>query len=65
MPSDIRIKTDYGHYSSSFLREGDRLFVEERLTLLANQIPVTKYSLFYDFIKSIIDYKKKTAIVIK
>lgn len=65
IPEGITIESEYGWYSTVYLKEGDRLIVKEKFTLFANEIPIDKYTDFYQFIEQISAHKKKTAILIK
>jgi transglutaminase-like putative cysteine protease len=65
IPEGIIIKTIYGQYSTEYLRENNLIVCHEKLTIPDNDISVDKYPEFYSFIQSIIDHKKKSAILIK
>ncbi len=65
IPEEINLESEYGRYYTVYLKEGDKLIVDERFTLFANKIPIDKYRDFYQFIESINNHKKKTVILIK
>ena len=65
IPESFFIESDFGLYSSDFSRENNSIIVYEKFTLLDNDIPIDEYSEFFSFIQSIIDQKKKSAILIR
>ena len=65
IPESVFIKSDYGLYSFDFCRENNSIIAYENFTLFHNDIPIDEYPEFYSFIQSIIDQKKRTAILIK
>lgn len=65
IPERINIKNKYGQYSADYYQKGNELIVEERFILFDNNISIEEYSNFFEFIDSVNNYKKKTAIIIK
>jgi hypothetical protein len=65
IPEGISIYSTYGHYSTEYILESSSVAIYEKLTLRDNDISVQEYPEFYSFIQSIIDHKKKSAILIK
>ena len=65
LPENITIEHTHGFYQTSYRQKGDNVIVNERFTLYANEIKLDQYKKFYDFLDSIIQYKKKSAIILK
>ena len=65
LPKGIHIEGPYGQYTTSYTRGNSTLTVQEKFTLLTNEIPINQYQEFYSFIDSIIAHKKRSAILLK
>ena len=65
LPDDIKLEGKYGWYEASYLKQGDELQVTEHFALHAGTISVEDYPSFYQFIQTIVAYKKKSAILIR
>ncbi|MEQ8337660.1 MAG: DUF3857 domain-containing protein [Cyclobacteriaceae bacterium] len=65
LPDEIEIETDYGYYSTLYVKKGDAIEVIESFVLKENEIPIEDYTSLYDFLQAIIEVKKKSAILIQ
>jgi hypothetical protein len=65
LPEGIHIENTYGEYFTSYNRENNKVIVHESFTLLDNDISINQYTEFHSFIQSIINHKKKSAILLK
>lgn len=65
LPEGISIKTVFGEYSTEYIISNDLIICNENFTLFDNNIPIKNYPEFYSFIQSIINHKKKSAILLE
>lgn len=65
LPKSINLKSEYGEYSASYFITGKGVEVNEKFTLYDGDISLQEYPIFYSFIKSILDYKKRSTILIQ
>ena len=65
IPKSIDIDSDYGFYQTSYNIIDKGIEIKEIFTLYSGDYTLEEYPKFYSFIKSIIEYKKNSAIAIK
>ena len=65
LPKNIQIDNEYGSYSASYNYSNHKITVNEGFMLYPKQIIRDEYEKFYHFIESIIEHKKKSAILLK
>lgn len=65
IPDKISLNSNYGKYTVEYLVKNNSIEVVEHLILYSGDITLKKYPLLFSFIKSIKDYKRKSAILIQ
>ncbi len=65
LPENVALDSKYGRYTASYVFKNHKIEVKEHLVINSGDIVLDEYSNFYNFIKSIFDHKKKSAIIIK
>ena len=65
LPEAVEIKNSYGRYSTTYEVENNKLIAMEQFVLFANEISINEYPKFHEFIQSIINHKKSSAIIIQ
>jgi hypothetical protein len=64
LPKDKDVRTSFGQFHVRYIKDGPVITIERTLTILAGSIAKDKYSEFYNFIQTIKEANRESAIVL-
>ncbi|WP_224999402.1 DUF3857 domain-containing protein [Cesiribacter sp. SM1] len=64
LPLDVAIESKFGRYREQYQEADGRISVKRSFQLFAGNYPIEEYPHFYDFIESVKESQKKSAIVL-
>ncbi len=64
IPPDLDIKSDFGYYKRTFVKEGSNLVIQKTYMINSGKIELAKYREFYEFVNKIREIERRSTLVI-